>query len=161
MSYAPAAAVLERIEKAIAAYPERSAALLPVLHLIQGELGFIPPEAETWAAAKLGLSPVRVREVLTFYTMFRRRPAGRTVIQVCRNLSCTLAGAERIIAALRRELGLGPGDGDTTADGAVTLVEVECLGNCDHAPCLQVDGVDRGPMTEETAVEIVREVRGR
>ncbi len=161
MSYAPAAAVLERIEKAIAAYPVRSAALLPVLHLIQGELGFVPPEAEVWAAAKLGLHPVRVREVLTFYSMFRRRPAGRTIIQVCRNLSCTMAGAGQIIAALRRELGLGPGDGDTSADGAVTLVEVECLGNCDHAPCLQVDGVDRGPVTEEEAVGIVREIKGQ
>jgi NADH:ubiquinone oxidoreductase subunit E len=161
VSYAPSAAVLEKIERAIAAYPERSAALLPVLHLIQGELGHVPPEAEVWAAAKLGLQPVRVREVLTFYTMFRRQPAGRTVIRVCRNLSCTLAGADEIVAALRRELGLGPGDGDTTADGAVTLVEVECLGHCDHAPCLQVDGVDHGPMTAETAAALVKGIRGR
>lgn len=160
MSYAPSAAVLEKIERAISAFPERSAALLPVLHLIQGELGFIPSEAEVWAADKLGLKPVRVREVLTFYTMFRRRPAGKAVIQVCRNLSCTLAGAGEVIAALRREIGLGPGD-DTTADGAFTLVEVECLGNCDHAPCLQIDGVDHGPVTRETAVGLIREVKGR
>lgn len=161
MSYSPSAAVLDKIERAISAYPEASAALLPVLHLIQGERGFIPPEAEVWAAGRLGLEPVRVREVLTFYTMFRRRPAGKTVIQVCRNISCTLSGAGEIIAALRREIGLGPGDGDTTADGAFTLVEVECLGHCDHAPCLQVDGVDHGPMTVEAAVALVRGLRGR
>jgi NADH:ubiquinone oxidoreductase subunit E len=161
VSYAPSAAVLEKIERAIAAYPERSAALLPVLRLIQGEQGHVPPEAELWAAAKLGLRPVRVREVLTFYTMLRRRPAGRTVVQVCRNLSCTLAGAGEVIAALRRELGLGPGDGDTSADGEVTLVEVECLGHCDHAPCLQVDGVDHGPMTAEAAVALIHGIRGR
>lgn len=160
MSYAPSAAVLERIDRAVAAYPERAAALLPVLRLIQEESGWIPPEAEVWAADKLGLKPVRVREVLSFYTMFRRRPAGRTVIQVCRNLSCTLAGAEEVIAALRRELGLGDG-ADTTPDGAVTLVSVECLGNCDHAPCLQIDGVDRGPVTRDSAAAIVRELRGR
>jgi NADH-quinone oxidoreductase subunit E len=105
--------------------------------------------------------PIRVREVVTFYTMFRRRPAGQTVIQVCRNLSCTLAGAEGIVAALRRELGLGPGDGDMASDGSVTLVTVECLGNCDRAPCLQVDGVDRGPVTPEEALAILREIRGR
>jgi NADH-quinone oxidoreductase subunit E len=160
MSYAPSAAVLERIDRAVAAYPERSAALLPVLRLIQEESGWIPPSAEVWAANKLGLKPVRVREVLSFYTMFRRRPAGRTVIQVCRNLSCTLAGAEEVIAAMRRELGLAVG-ADTTADGAVTLVTVECLGNCDHAPCLQIDGVDRGPVTRDSAAAIVRELRGR
>ena len=160
MSYAPSPAALERIEEAIARYPERSAALMPVLHIIQGESGFISLEAEAWVAARLGLRPIRVREVLSFYTMFRREPAGKTVIQVCRNLSCTLAGAEDIIAALRDELGLGPGR-DTTEDGAVTLVTVECLGNCDHAPCLQVDGVDIGPVTRETAAAIAREIKGR
>ncbi len=161
MSYVPSAAVREKIERAISAFPERSAALLPVLHLIQGELGFVPPEAEIWIADELGLRPVRVREVLTFYTMFRRRPAGKTVIQVCRNLSCTLAGAEGLVAALRQELGLKPGDGDTTADGAFTLVEVECLGNCDNAPCLQIDGADHGPVTQESAIGLVREIKGR
>ena len=160
MSYAPSAAVLEKIDRAVAASPERSAALLPVLRLIQEESGWIPPAAEVWAADRLGLKPVRVREVLSFYTMFRRRPAGRTVLQVCRNLSCTLAGAEEVLAALRRELGLEAG-ADTTADGAVTLVAVECLGNCDHAPCLQIDGIDRGPVTRDSALAIVKEIRGR
>jgi NADH-quinone oxidoreductase subunit E len=160
MSYAPSPAARERIEAAIAVYPARSAALLPVLHIIQEESGWIPPAAELWAAARLGLEPVRVREVLTFYSLLRRKPAGRTVVRVCRNLSCTLAGAEKVIAALRRELGLEAG-ADTTADGAVTLVAVECLGHCDHAPCLQVDGDDRGPVTAEEAAAIVKEIRGR
>ena len=93
MSYAPSPAALEKIEGTIALYPEKPAALLPVLHIIQGESGFISAAAEAWAAAKLGLRPVRVREVLSFYTMFRRAPAGRTTLQVCRNLSCALAGA--------------------------------------------------------------------
>jgi NADH-quinone oxidoreductase subunit E len=159
MSFAPSAAVLERIDRTIAAYPERSAALLPVLHLIQGESGWISPETEAWVASKLGVPPIRVREALSFYTMFRRRPAGRTVIQVCRNLSCTLAGAEDITGYLREELGLA--GGDTTADGAVTLVAVECLGNCDNAPCLQVDGVDHGRVTKERAAALIRELRGK
>jgi len=161
VSYAPSAAVLEKIERAIAALPERSAALLPVLRAIQEEAGFVPPEAEAWAAAKLGILPVRVREVMSFYTMLRRAPAGRTTIQVCRNLSCTLAGGEGLIAALRRELGIVPGGGDTAEDGAFTLVEAECLGNCDHAPCLQIDGVDYGPVTREEAIALIREIKGR
>ncbi|MCK7484021.1 MAG: NAD(P)H-dependent oxidoreductase subunit E [Candidatus Moduliflexus flocculans] len=105
------------------------------------------PEAEVWAAGKLGLAPIRVREVVTYYTMFRAPSGGRTVIEVCRNLSCTLAGSEDLVGFLRERLGLSPGS-DTTADGRVTLVTVECLGNRDHSPCLQVDGVDHGPHDE-------------
>jgi NADH-quinone oxidoreductase E subunit len=156
MSYAPSPAALKKIEGLIAPYPERSAALLPVLRAVQEESGWISPEAEVWVAAKLGIRPIRVREVLTFYTMLRRKPAGRTVIQVCRNLSCTLAGAEDIIGFLRDKLGVGP-DG-TTPDGRISLVTVECLGNCDQAPCLQVDGADRGRVTKDMAAALIREL---
>ncbi len=157
MSYVPSPAALERIERAIALYPEPAAALLPVLHALQDEAGFIAPEAEVWAAGKLGIAPIRVREVVTYYTMFRRQPAGRTLIEVCRNLSCTLAGSEDLVGFLRERLGLSPGS-DTTADGRFTLVTVECLGHCDHAPCLQVDGVDHGRMTRDKAEDLVREL---
>ncbi|MCU0243746.1 MAG: NAD(P)H-dependent oxidoreductase subunit E [Acidobacteria bacterium] len=160
MSYSPSPETLERVARAVALYPRPGAALMPVLRIIQDEAGFISPEAERWAAGRLGLSPVRVREAVTFYTMFRRRPAGRTVIEVCRNLSCALAGAEDLVAYLRGRLGLPPGS-DTTADGRFTLLTVECLGNCDHAPCLQVDGVDRGPMTRETAETLIRELEAK
>jgi len=157
MSYVPSAAALDRIDGLIAPYPEKTAALLPVLHVIQEELGYVSRDAEAWVAAKLGIPPIRVREVLSFYTMFRRQPAGRTVIQVCRNLSCTLAGAEDIIGFLREELRLGPGD--TTADGRISLVTAECLGNCDNSPCLQVDGKDHGRVTKELAASLVRELK--
>jgi NADH:ubiquinone oxidoreductase subunit E len=157
MSYVPSPAALERIEKAIALYPEPAAALLPVLQALQDEAGFIAPEAEVWAAGKLGVAPIRVREVVTYYTMFRRRPAGKTRIEVCRNLSCMLAGSEDLVGFLRERLGLPPGS-DTTADGRLTLVTVECLGHCDHAPCLQVDGVDHGRMTRDKAETLIREL---
>lgn len=156
MSYTPSAAAVERIEGIVAQYPKRSAALLPVLHVIQEEAGCLSLEAESWVAAKLGIQPLRVREVLSFYTMLCRKPAGKTTIQVCRNLSCTLAGAEDIIGFLRERLRLG--SGDTTPDGKITLVAVECLGNCDNAPCLQVDGVDYGRMTKDLAASLVREL---
>jgi NADH-quinone oxidoreductase subunit E len=157
MSYAPSPASLGKIEGTIALYLEKSAALLPVLHIIQGESGFVSTDAEAWVAAKLGLRPVRVREVLSFYTMFRRAPAGRTTLQVCRNLSCALAGADDILGLIRDKLGIGPGE--TTTDGAITLLTAECLGHCDHAPCLQVDGVDHGPVTRETVAALIEEIK--
>jgi NADH:ubiquinone oxidoreductase subunit E len=157
VSYAPSPASLRRIEAAIALYPEASAALLPVLRAIQDEAGFVGPDAELWAAGRLGLRPARVREVLTFYTMFRRPPAGRHRLEVCRNVSCSLAGAEDILGFIADRLGIGPGQ--TTPDGAISLAAVECLGNCDHAPCLQVDGVDRGPMTRESVAALLEELR--
>jgi NADH-quinone oxidoreductase subunit E len=156
MSYAPSAAALVRIEAAIARYPEPSAAILPVLKVIQEEAGFISRDAENWVAAKLSVKSLRVREILSFYTMFRRAPGGRTTIQVCRNLSCSLAGAERILQLLTEKLGIGPGQ--TTPDGRITLVTAECLGNCDHAPCLQVDGADRGPVTLEAVTALIEEL---
>jgi NADH-quinone oxidoreductase subunit E len=157
MSYAPSPASLGKIEGTIALYLEKSAALLPVLHIIQGESGFVSTDAEAWVAAKLGLRPVRVREVLSFYTMFRRAPAGRTTLQVCRNLSCALAGADDILGLIRDKLGIGPGE--TTTDGAITLLTAECLGHCDHAPCLQVDGVDHGRVTRETVAALIEEIK--
>jgi NADH-quinone oxidoreductase subunit E len=156
MSYAPSAAALKKIEGLIAPYPERSAALLPILRAVQEESGCVSAEAEAWVAAKLGIPPIRVREVISFYTMFRRKPAGITTIQVCRNLSCTLAGAEDIIGFLKEKLRVGP-DG-TTSDGRITLETVECLGNCDHAPCLQIDGVDHGPVTRDCAAALIGEL---
>jgi NADH-quinone oxidoreductase E subunit len=157
MSYAPSPAALVRIEAAIARYPERSAAVLPVLHVIQDESGFVSPDAEVWVAAKLSIAPVRVREVLSFYTMFRRAPAGRSTLQVCHNVSCALAGAEDILRFISEKLGIAPGQ--TTPDGAISLVTVECLGNCDHAPCLQVDGVDHGPASRETVAALIEELK--
>lgn len=157
MSYAPSPAALRKIDETIALYPERSAALLPVLRVIQAESGFISPEAEGWVAAKLDLRPVRVREVLSFYTMLRRAPAGRHSLEVCRNISCSLAGAEDLLRFISETLGIKPGE--TTPDGAISLATVECLGNCDRAPCLQVDGVDHGPVTRETVAALIEELK--
>jgi len=157
MTYAPSPAALLRIERTIALYPEKPAALLPVLHVLQEESGFISRPAEIWVAAKLGLAQVQVGEVLSFYKMFRRAPGGRHTIRVCRNLSCHLAGADDLLAFIVRRLGIGPGG--TTADGIFTLVTAECLGNCDRAPCLQIDGLDQGPVSRESAAALIEELK--
>lgn len=118
-------------------YPNREAALLPALHIIQQEAGCISVEEESFVAEILGVRPMRVREVVTFYTMFARRPLGKYHVQVCSNLSCTLLGGLTILEYLKRKLEIELGA--TTSDGKFTLTTVECLGACEQAPCLMVN----------------------
>ncbi len=144
MSFSLSARSREKIEAAVRRYPQKEAALLPVLLVIQDERGFIQPEAEAWAAETLGMRPIEVREAVSFYSLLRRERGGRHNIRVCHNLSCRLAGAEDVLAGLEALLGLRAGE--TTSDGRFTLETVECLGRCDHAPCLMIDGQDYGPV---------------
>jgi len=153
MSLSLSAIALAKVDAARRRYPRPQAALLPVLQIIQAELGHIPVEAEAWAAATLGLPPVRVREVVTFYSLLRRRKPGRHIVQVCRNLSCTLNGAENLLSRLEEKWGVRPGE--TSADGRFSLLTVECLGNCPEAPCVQVDESDYGTVTAEALDEIL------
>ena len=153
MSFALSASAAARVDEIVGRYPDAAAALLPILHVVQRDKGFISTDAEEWVAGRLGLSTLRVREVLSFYTLFRRRPAGRHVIQVCRNLSCTMAGAEALLDRIEKTLGIRAGE--TTPDGMFSLVTVECLGNCDHAQCLMIDDDDYGPVTPEGVAGIL------
>jgi len=146
-----------RITAACGGCPDKRSALLPVLQLVQDERGFIGPEDEIAIAGLLDLQPVEVREVLTFYTMFRRRPAGRHLLQVCTNLSCTIRGGLWILDHLRTKLGLEPGE--TTQDGQFTLVEVECLGACDKAPCLMIDEDLFSCQTPDEVEDLLRNAR--
>jgi NADH-quinone oxidoreductase subunit E len=130
-------ALKERIEGVLAHYPNKQAGLLPVLRLVQSEKGFVSAEDERIVAVLLGLRPIKVREVVTFYTLFARKPLGQFHIQVCSNLSCSLAGGEKIFEHLKARLGIRIGQ--TTPDGKYTLTEVECLGACEQAPCMMVN----------------------
>lgn len=137
MSRAFSSELQKKIRDLAALYPSKQAALLPVLHLVQNERGSIAPEDERTVAEVLGIKPIKVREVVTFYTMFNRRPVGKYHVQVCSNLSCSLAGGERIVDYLKVKLGVRLGE--TTSDGRFTLTEVECLGACEAAPCMMVN----------------------
>ncbi len=120
-------------------YPRPMAALLPSLHLVQAQLGgHISHDAELDVAEALAIPATRVREVVSFYTMFSDRPRGRHHVKICRNLPCQLRGADRIIA--RAEEVLGVRCGETTADGRVTLEHEECLASCGTAPMLWCNG---------------------
>ena len=137
MSPEYSASLRRKIDEVAARYPKKRAALLPVLHLVQREVGWIAPEEERFVAQVLGLKPIKVREVVTFYTMFLRRPLGKYHLQVCSNLTCSLLGAGPLLNYLQQKLGVGVGE--TTADGRFTLSTVECLGACEQAPCLMVN----------------------
>jgi NADH-quinone oxidoreductase subunit E len=133
------AETLARFEAQAARYPQRRAALIPMLHFAQEEKGWLSPETIEAVAAVLELEPIIVHEVATFYPMFHRAPVGRHVAWVCRNISCDLRGAREVVDTIRRRCGIAPGE--TTADGRLTLKLAECLGGCSWAPVMEVDGV--------------------
>lgn len=134
-------------------YPDKRAALLPVLHLAQETFGHISEETEEYVAGLFGLTPAHVHEVVTFYTLYFRQPKGRHVVSVCHNLSCHLAGARDILAHLTARLGIEPGE--TTADGRVTFLAVECLCACELAPMMQVDDRYEGRLTPSRVDQLV------
>ena len=128
---------LARIDEVIPHYPSKRSATLPLLHLIQEDVGYIPQEAIEWVAARLELQPINVYEVVTFYPMFRQKPIGRRHIKVCRTLSCALLGAYRTCESFEREFGVRRGE--VSADGEVTVDFVECLASCGTAPVVMID----------------------
>lgn len=146
----------KKISEVTAHYPKKEAALLPVLHLAQKEFGYISPEVEKEVAALLEISPMKVREVLTFYTMFNRKTVGKYHIQICSNLSCILAGGDTLLDYLREKLQIQLGE--TTADGRFTLSAVECLGACEQAPCMMVNFDYFGHLDQNKIDQILEEL---
>ena len=146
-----------KFERMLARYPDRQAAILPTLHLAQREFGFLSAEAISYVAALLGFAPAQIEGVATFYTMYNRKPVGKYHLQVCRNLSCSLMGAEALIEHVSRKLGMAPGE--TTADGRFTLTTVECLGSCGTAPVMQINDDYYENLTEESVDAILDRLR--
>ncbi len=138
---------LEEVRRLQTLYPDKRAALLPVLHMAQESFGYISLPAEEYIASLFDLSPSHVHEVVTFYTLFFTKPKGRHVVSVCHNLTCHLLGAQSVISHLKEKLGVEVGE--TTEDGRVTLLSVECLCACEMAPMMQVDDRYEGFLTEE------------
>lgn len=128
-----------KLEEICARYPaeQRKSAIIAALYLAQHQQGYITRNAMRHVAEVIRCTPAEVEDVVSFYTMFYTRPVGRSVIQVCRTLSCALMGAERVADAFAATLGIKPGE--TDAAGEFTLLEVECLGACDRAPVVGVN----------------------
>ena len=148
---------LDEVKRLQALYPDKRGALLPVLTMAQEAFGYLSLEVEEYVAGLFGLSPAHVHEVVTFYTLYFQQPKGRHVVSVCQNLSCHLLGAKSIVEHLTRSLGIEVGE--TTADGRVTLLTVECLCACEQAPMMQVDDRYEGQLTPEKVDRILEGLR--
>ena len=152
------AEVAARVDELLTHYPDRRSASLMVLHLLQEHFGCISTAAVEWTAARLGLPPIRVLELATFYPMFHASPVGRVHLRICRTLSCALNGSLALYEAVCGHLGLdshahGP---QTTADGKVTVELVECLANCHAAPVMLANEQCHERVTSEQAIQILK-----
>ncbi len=143
----------------IARYPAGRArsALLPMLHLVQSEQGYLTADGIAFCAEQLELTKAQVAAVVTFYTMYKRVPTGEFLISVCTNTLCGMLGGDEIFAALRAELGID--NDETTADARITLEHAECLAACDYAPVLTVNYEYFDNQTVGTARNIASQLR--
>jgi NADH-quinone oxidoreductase subunit E len=163
MSALPAA-TLERFAREVAKYPadQRQSAVMACLAIVQQEQGWVSPEAEEAVAQYLGMAPIAVHEVTTFYNMYNQQPVGRFKLNVCTNLPCQLRGGDKALAHLCSRLGVEPYG--STADGSFTVQPSECLGACADAPVMLVN--DRqmlsfmGPQRLDELVELLKKAPG-
>src|SRR4051794_3269521 len=144
----------------IARYPlgRSRSALLPLLHLVQTEEGYVSPVGVTFCAEILGINKAQVGAVATFYTMYKRRPTGEYLVSVCTNTLCNVMGGQEVYDGLVEHLGVG--HDETTGDGRITLEHAECLAACDYAPVVTVNydfAIDQA--TPDAAVAMVEQLR--
>ncbi len=138
------------IEELMTRYPERRSAAIPALYAVQNRYGWCTPQGVEQAACVMRLTPGYLTAVATFYDMLETKPVGRNNVYVCTNISCSLCGADELLAALREELGEDPD---------VNLRGFECLGACDIAPMASVNGEYVGPITLDEVPELARQIR--
>jgi NADH-quinone oxidoreductase subunit E len=141
----------------IGRYPRARSALLPMLHLVQSEEGFVSPHGIEFCAAQLDLTAAEVAAVATFYTQYKRRPNGDYTVGVCTNTLCAIMGGDQIFATLKDHLGIG--HDETTDDGVVTLEHLECNAACDYAPVMMVNWEFFDNQTPDSAIGLVDGLR--
>ncbi len=127
----------QRLTALLTSYPNTRSAVMPALYLAQEHFGFISSAAINWVSERLGMPPVQVMEVATFYTMFYKKPVGKYHVQVCRTLSCSLRGAKALTKYLQNRCKVAPRE--VTSDGLWSYEEVECLGSCGTAPMCEIN----------------------
>jgi NADH-quinone oxidoreductase E subunit len=146
------------LDPIVSQYPDRRSAIMPALRLAQEEhAGWLPPEALREVAEALDLAPAQVEAVASFYDMLQLAPVGKHMVEVCTNISCALLGAQQVLDAFERELGVRPGE--TSEDGEFTLRAIECAGGCGQAVVVVVDEVYREPVRTEDVPAIIEELR--
>ncbi len=146
--------IIEAINQARRKYPDAQGAVLPSLHIIQKEYGRLGYEAMRFVAQQLRVSESDVFGAATFYSLYRWKSAGRHQIQICHNLSCSLLGAETMIAHLEKKLAVC--EGEVTKDGRFSFIRMECIGRCDGAPAMLVDDDYHGDLTPERIDEVLK-----
>lgn len=145
------------INKIISLYETKRAALLPVLNFAQAKYGMISPEIEETVAKILELPAVKVREVVSFYTLYHTQKKGKYHFQVCRSMSCDLRGCQKTVDYLKKELKLEIGE--TSPDGRFSLSTVECLGACEMAPMMRLNEEYLGPLNQEGLDKILKDLK--
>ncbi|MDX6205669.1 MAG: NADH-quinone oxidoreductase subunit [Frankiales bacterium] len=145
------------VREIIARYPQPRSALLPMLHLLQAEEGYVSPAGVALCAEELGLTKAEVGAVATFYTMYKRRPIGDYSVGVCTNTLCAVMGGDAIFADLKEHLGIG--NDETTEDGKVHLEHIECNAACDYAPVVMVNWEFYDNQTPQSARDLVDALR--
>jgi NADH-quinone oxidoreductase E subunit len=150
----------DEIQPLVDQYPDRRSATLAALRVAQERHeGWLPPDALREVADALDVTPAYCEAVASFYDMFHLAPVGEHLVEVCTNLSCALVGAQQVLEAFERELGVRAGE--TAEDGSVTLRTIECAGGCGRAVVVAVDHRYREPVRPEDVPAIVGELRGR
>lgn len=138
-------------------FPTEQALLLPLLHEIQNEYGWVSREHMKDAAEFLNLPVSKVREVASFYTMYKLEPQGKVDVQICTNISCWLNGADKLVSCASKKLGVHAGE--TTADGKFTLSQVECLAACGTAPAMMINEDYYENLTEDSLLKILDQAK--
>lgn len=146
----------QRLEELKKRYPKPQSAVMSALYIVQEENGFISDEAIDWIAGEVGLAPVHVLELATFYTMYRRKPLGKYHVQVCRTLSCALCGAKKLMEKMQERYGIAPGE--VTADGMFSYEYVECLGSCGTAPMCEINDTYFENLTAEKLEDVLERI---
>jgi NADH-quinone oxidoreductase subunit E len=141
----------------IGRYPRSRSALLPLLHLVQSEEGYVSPQGIELCAEILDLTTAEVAAVATFYTQYKRHPGGDYLVGVCTNTLCAIMGGDEIFARLKEHLGVG--HDETTDDGTITLEHLECNAACDYAPVMMVNWEFFDNQTPQSAIELVDDLR--
>jgi NADH-quinone oxidoreductase subunit E len=151
-------ALFDQVQELAARYPSSRSAVMPALHLAQAEHGWLPPEALREVADALDLTPAYVMSIASFYDMYDLEPTGTHKIAVCTNVSCALNGAQQVVEAFERELGIEAGE--TTEDGEFSLTTFECLGGCGWATVVALDWRYRERVNAGDVPGILAELRG-
>lgn len=150
---------ISKIVDIVQHYKAVKGSLITILQEVQEIYNYVPMEAIEYIANETGIKPAKIYGVLTFYTQFRMNPVGENLIMLCQGTACHVNGSERIEEAIKAELGIS--EGETTADGLFTLINVACLGCCSLSPVMMINGETFGKLTPDKVREILADIRAK